>query len=192
MFTITPSHIIQYLFCPRFTFFEYVLGIPQYEDKHHKVMLGRRMHDQRLEQNKGYLRRRVGATDKHLDQYLTNDWLRGIVDEVLELEDGTMAPLDYKFAKHEEDRVFRTHRVQLTCYALLIQENFQKVVNRGFLVYIRSNHKLVTLPIEEKDFEEVRRAAEAVFKIIDGEFYPRATRNKKQCLNCTYRNICTQ
>lgn len=187
--TLTPSHIIEYLFCPRFTFFEYVLRIPQYEEKHYKVMKGRHLHDQKLERNKSYLRKRIGATAKHTDQYLSNDWLRGVIDEVLELSDGTYAPLDYKFARYQ-DRVFNTYRVQLSCYAILIAENFEKSVVRGFLVYIRSRNKLVEVPVTEKEIEEVHRAAQAIFTIIEKQKYPRATRYKKRCLDCTYKNIC--
>ena len=191
MLSLTPSHIIQYLYCPRFTYFEYVLAIPQYEEKNYKVMRGRELHDQRLEQNKNYLRRRVGAVDKYLDQYLTNALIRGRVDEVLLLSDGTMAPLDYKFASYA-DRVFETYRTQLYCYAWLIEENFGKEVNRGFLVYTRSYNKLVEVGISDMDKREVKKAAASIQKIIDENFYPKATKYKARCLTCTYRNICVQ
>ncbi|MGB5977153.1 MAG: hypothetical protein WBG62_07070, partial [Cyclobacteriaceae bacterium] len=55
----------------------------------------------KLEENKGYLRKRIGVKDKQEDIYLTNGLLRGRVDEVLTLRDDTMAPLDYKFARYE-------------------------------------------------------------------------------------------
>lgn len=189
--SLTPSHIIQYLYCPRFTYFEYVLAIPQYEEKNYKVMRGRELHDQKLEQNKSYLRKRIGAIDKHLDQYLTNDLIRGRIDEVLVLADGTLSPLDYKFAVYE-DRIYETYRTQLYCYAWLIEENFGKEVNRGFLVYTRSQHKLVEIEITKSNKEEVKEAAEAIFRIIDKNYYPKATKYKNRCLNCTYRNICVQ
>lgn len=191
MISITPSHIIQYLYCPRFTYFEYVLAIPQYETKNYKVMRGRHLHDDRLEQNKGYLRRRLGVTGRHDDQYLTNGLLRGRVDEVLELQDGTMAPLDYKFARYE-DKIFNTYKTQLYCYAWLIQENFQREVKRGYLVYTRSKNKVVEVPVGEEEIAVVKRAAEEIGEIIGKNFFPRATRSKKRCLTCTYRNICVQ
>jgi CRISPR-associated exonuclease Cas4 len=187
--TLTPSHIIQYLYCPRFTFYEYVLGIAQHEEKNYKVMRGRELHDQKLEQNKNYLRRRVGATDKYLDQYLTNGLMRGRIDEVLVLADGTLAPLDYKFALYE-DRIYETYRTQLYCYAWLIEENFDKNVTKGFLVYTRSSHKLIEIDISPENKTEVKMAAEAIFAIIDKNFYPKATKYKTRCLNCTYRNVC--
>ena len=187
--TLTPSHIIQYLYCPRFIFFEYVLAIPQYEEKNYKVIRGREIHDQKLEQNKSYLRKRLGVKEKFLDQYLTNNLLRGRVDEVLLLSDDTMAPLDYKFAEYKE-KLFSTYKTQLASYAWLIEDNFEKSVNKGFLVYTRSSNKLVEVPITKNDKEEVKKHAQEIHKIIDENFYPKSTKIKKRCLNCTYRNIC--
>ncbi len=191
MLSLTPSHIIEYLYCPRFTFFEYVLAIPQHEEKDFKVRKGREVHDQKLEQNKNYLRKRIGAIDKFLDQYLTNDLIRGRIDEVLVLEDGTMTPLDYKFAIYE-DKVYETYRTQLYCYAWLIEETFGKKVEKGYLVYTRSQHKLVEVPITESNKQDVKDAAEKIREIIEENIYPKATKFKARCVNCTYRNICTQ
>ena len=186
---ITPSHIIEYLYCPRFTYWEYVLTVPQNEEKNYKVMRGRELHDRKLEENKDYLRRRIGAVGKHLDQYLTNDLLRGRVDEVLELSDGSMAPLDYKFAEWEE-RIYDTYRTQLYCYAWLIEENFGKLVTRGYLVYTRSKNKVVEVEISDAHKAEVKAAAADILHIIGNNYFPKATRNKKSCAHCTYRNIC--
>lgn len=189
MFSITPSHIIEYLFCPRFTYFEFVLAIPQYEEKNYKVMRGRHLHDEKLERNKGYLRKRLGAVSRLDDQYLTNGLLRGRIDEVLTLDDGSMAPLDYKFAVYEE-RIYPTYRTQLYCYAWLIEENFGKPVDRGFLVYTRSQNKVVKVPISQEHKSEVQRAAESIRAIMEQNLFPKATLQKRKCVTCTYRNIC--
>ena len=44
-FSVTASHLLEYLFCPRFTYFEYVLDIPQHEEKRFKVEVGRKIHE---------------------------------------------------------------------------------------------------------------------------------------------------
>lgn len=191
MISLTPSHIIQYLYCPRFTFFEHVLAIPQYEEKHYKVMRGRHLHDEKLERNKGYLRKRLGVVHRLDDQYLTNALLRGRVDEVLTLDDGTMAPLDYKFARFE-GRVFQTYKTQLFCYAWLIEQNFERPVNKGFLVYTRSKNKVVEIPVQEPDKEAVRKAAHEIQAILEENRFPKATKYKRRCVSCTYRNICVR
>jgi len=189
MISLTPSHIIEYLFCPRFTYFEYVLGIPQYEDKYFKVIKGREIHDRKLERNKDYLRKKIGVEDKWLDQYLTNKGLRGKVDEVLLLDNGSMAPLDYKFAEYK-DRIYDTYRQQLICYAILIEENFRKQVHKGFLVYTRSKNKLVEVEITEEDKTLVKDSINKIRDIMEQNHYPKATKYKRRCLTCTYRNIC--
>ncbi|WP_018621546.1 CRISPR-associated protein Cas4 [Spirosoma luteum] len=192
--TLTPSHIIEYLFCPRFTYFEYVLAIPQFEENDYKVMRGRHLHDERLERNKDYLRKRLGrpgapVVGKHVDQYLTNELIRGVVDEVIEFGDGTMAPLDYKFAEYK-DKVYDTYRTQLYCYAWLIEVNFGRQVDRGFIVYTRSNNRVIEVPITDENKADVKQAANSIFSIIDRNFFPKATKAKARCVTCTYRNVC--
>jgi CRISPR-associated exonuclease Cas4 len=168
-----------------------VLCIPQYEDRHFKVEKGRQVHDQKLERNKDYLRKRIGAVEKFTDQYLTSEMLRGKIDEVLLLNDGTMAPLDYKFAKFE-DRIYETYRTQLECYAVLIEENFHKKVEKGFLVYTRSSNKLVEIAIDEAAKLEIRQVCKEVIDVIEKNLFPKATKYKQRCVGCTYRNICVK
>jgi CRISPR-associated exonuclease Cas4 len=132
----------------------------------------------------------VGAVDKRLNVYLTNGLLRGEVDEVLFLADGTAAPLDYKFAKWE-GRLYDTYRTQLACYAWLIEENFGREVRRGFLVYVRSKNHLLEVPIDRAAVEDVGVAAAAIRRIVEGCEYPAATKVRKRCEQCTYRNLCT-
>ena len=189
MITITPSHIIEYLFCPRFIYFQYVLNIPQHEEKSFKAMKGREMHNLKLITNKEYLRKKIGVKEKHLDVYLTNNTLRGKVDEVLLLNDGTMAPLDYKFAKYN-DRIYTTYKTQLYCYAILIEQNYNKAVNKGFLVYVRSKNRLVEVPVNNIDKQKINNNIKDIIEIIDKNIFPKSTKYKSKCSTCTYRNIC--
>lgn len=189
MITITPSHIIEYLFCPRFTYFQYVLGIEQKEEKSFKAIKGRNIHELKLVQNKDYLRKSIGVVEKILDVYLTSENLRGRVDEVLTLNDGTMAPLDYKFAQYN-DMVYNTYKTQLICYAILIEKNFNRSVNNGYLVYTRSKNKLVKVDISEEDKLQVQKHINKIIEIISENIFPKATTYKSKCTSCTYRNIC--
>ena len=77
-----------------------------------------------------------------------------IVDEVPFLNDGTAAPLDYKYAEYK-DRTFKNHRYQLVFYGQLIKDNYAVPVNRGYIVYTRSKNKLVEVPIEDKDLRSL-------------------------------------
>lgn len=190
-FSITPSHIIEYLYCPRFTYFEYVLRISQHEDKFFKVQKGREIHEKKARENMDYLRKRIGVVEKYINQYLTNELLRGEVDEVFLLMDGSMAPLDYKYAEYK-DKIYETYRTQLYCYAWLIEENFGRPVRKGYLVYTRSLNRLVEIDIRPEDQQQVRSCALAIKDIITSNRFPKATRFKRRCIDCTYRNICIQ
>ena len=57
LMSVTPSHIIEYLYCPRFTYYEYVLCILNMKNGTTKVERGRQVHDEKLERNKDYLRK---------------------------------------------------------------------------------------------------------------------------------------
>jgi len=189
--SLTPSHIIEYLYCPRFTYFEYVLNISQNEEKYFKVEKGREVHQNKATINKDYLRKKIGVVDKWQNQYLTNDFLRGEIDEVLFLENGTLAPLDYKFAIYP-GKIYQTYKIQLHCYAVLIEDNFNKPVNKAFLVFTRSKNHLEEIQISDTDKLNVRKVATRVLDIIHTNLFPNATPYKKRCTDCTYRNICIQ
>lgn len=191
MYSFYPSQVIEYLYCPRFTYFEYVLKIPQFEEKFHKVQLGRNIHQEKLERNKSYLRKKIGAVEKWADQYLSIEGLRGKVDEVLLLEDGSYSPLDYKFAEWKE-RLYDTYRQQLICYAVLIECSFKGKVTKGFLVYTRSSNKVIKVEIDETAKEEIKESMASMAEIITKNYFPKATKFKQRCVNCTYKNICIQ
>ena len=188
---ITPSEVIEYLFCPRFVYFMNVLKIDQHEHRRHLVNKGRDIHDLKLVQNKDYLRSKIGVKDKLLDAYLSSEkyHLVGRIDEVLFLEDGSAAPLDYKYA-FWENKVFKTHLMQQSLYAILIQDNFSLPVNRAFLVYVRSKNHLETINISEAMKKNALDIVEDIFKIVNEGSFPNAKAEVRKCEDCTYRNIC--
>ena len=115
--------------------------------------------------------------------------LKGIVDEVLSLEDGTLSPLDYKFAEYK-DTTYRTHKYQSVLYALLIKDNYGQDVRKGYVCYIRSRHKVKEIPFDQKDFDEALRIVDEILAIIQKGFYPKKTKSSIRCIDCCYRNIC--
>lgn len=189
---ITPSEIIEHLYCPRFTYFMNCLNIPQHEELRYKVLKGRELHKRREKENRDYLRKRLGCVDKDISVYIASVKLRvrGVIDEVLYLSDGTLAPLDYKYAEYT-DYTFETHKVQ-SCllYALLIMENYQKPVKRGFICYARDGYKVKEIVYREKDFCYAKDVVDEIFKVILKGYFPKKTKWRNRCIDCCYRNIC--
>ena len=188
--SLTASQMLEYLYCPRFTYFEYVMYIPQNEGGRFKVEKGRTVHERARKTNPEYLRKKLGVKEKQTDVYLAGPpGIRGIVDEILFWDDGSAVPLDYKFAEYKE-KIFKTYRFQLIFYAQLIKENFQVPVNRGFIVYTRSKNRLVEIEIKEKDFVDLEKIIHEMIEVIHKCRYPKPTSVKRRCPDCCYKNIC--
>jgi len=188
--SITASDILEYLFCPRFTYFQNYLDIPQHEEKRFKVQKGRMIHEDKERVNPEYLRKKIGCIERKKAVYLSSErGIRGIVDEILFLNDGTAAPLDYKYAEYKE-RTFRNHKYQLTFYGRLIQENCGVPVKKGFIIYTRSRNKLVEVPLTEKTYHELDVIIDDLIDVVQKGIYPKPTKYKARCGDCCYRNIC--
>ncbi len=190
-FYVSPSLLMEYLFCPRFIYFMYCLCIPQREEKRLKVIMGRKLHEERAKTNIDYLRKKIGCVEKEINVYLSSNELKmhGEVDEVLTLSDGSMAPLDYKFSEYK-DVVFKTHRYQSIFYAQLIKENYKRKVKKGFICYVRSKNLLKEIPIKEKDFDELKKMIKEIISIKLLSYFPKGTKSKMKCIDCTYKNLC--
>jgi CRISPR-associated exonuclease Cas4 len=188
---ITPSEVIEYLYCPRFIYYMNCLNIPQHEDARYKVLKGREVHEEKAKINREYLRKKLGCSAKDISVHLSSSalHLRGEVDEVLSFPDGTLAPLDYKFAEYK-DWVFQTHKYQSSLYALLIMENYGKEVNRGYVCYLRSKNFIKTIPFCRADFEKAKHLVREILNIISKGYYPKKASSQAHCIDCCYKNIC--
>jgi CRISPR-associated exonuclease Cas4 len=190
---LTVTHLLEHLYCPRFTYFEYVLAVPERQERRALVQKGRQVHEERKKINPNYLRKKLGVIGRQFDVPLASAalGLRGVVDEVLSLADGSLAPFDYKYAEYK-DQVYLNQKMQSAAYGLLLREVFGQPVTRGYLCYTRSNHKVVEIPFTDADFEEVLRVLQEILSIIQTGWLPKATSCKARCRDCCYRNICIQ
>ncbi len=188
---ITPSEVLEHVYCPRFTWFMNVQNIPQHEEMRFKVQKGREVHRRRATENRDYLRRKIGAVKREVEVYLASPVLRlrGIVDEVLWLKDGNMAPLDYKYTESRET-VFKTHETQIILYAMLIQEIYQQPVTRGYVAYIRDGSQLLEVPVTTAAITATGKLIAQIFDIIQTGRLPARTSSRLRCEDCCYKNIC--
>ena len=191
--SITPSIMLEYLYCPRFIYFMNVLQIKQNEETRFKVKKGREIHQYRALTNKDYLRAKIGVVKKEIEQslYSNTNSIHGKVDEVLFLNDGSAAPLDYKFAQYK-DKIFSTYKTQLVMYGIMIEENYSIKVSKAYIVYTRSKNKLIEIKIYENDYKKVKEYIKDILKIINLNFFPKGTKAKSKCIDCCYKNICVQ
>ena len=188
---ITISDVLEYLFCPRFIYFMHCLAIPQHEESRFKVMKGREVHDEKRITNTEYLRKKLGVVIKEINVFIASKGhnIKGIVDEVLFLEDGTAAPFEYKYAEFK-DAIFQTYKFQLVLHAMMIKENYKIDVKKGFICFTRSNNHIEEIIFTEKDFKKGLEIIDEILGIIDKGFYPGKSKYKNKCIDCCYSNIC--
>lgn len=184
---------MEYLYCPRFIYFMYCLDIPQYERRRYKVRKGRGVHDKREETNRAYLRQRLGCLKKEIGVPLASDRIgvKGIIDEILYLADGSLAPLDYKYSAFP-GYIYMTHKMQSVLSAMLICENYHMPVLNGYICYIRDENSLQEITYGDRDFKDAENIVRHIFDIIDTGLYPEKTERRARCEDCCYHNICTE
>jgi CRISPR-associated exonuclease Cas4 len=188
---ITISDVLEYLFCPRFIYYMHCLAIPQYEGSRFKVIKGREVHDEKRITNTEYLRKKLSVVKKEINVFIAskNHHIKGIVDEILFLDDGTAAPFEYKYAEFK-DTIFQTYKFQLVLHAMMIKENYKIDVKKGFICFTRSNNHIEEIVFTEKDFKKGIEIIDEILEIIDKGFYPGKSKYKNKCIDCCYSNIC--
>jgi len=189
---ITISDVLEYLFCPRFIYYMHCLDIPQHEEKRFKVMKGREVHEEKIITNPDYLRKKLGVVKKEINVFIASKQhhIKGIVDEVLFLDDGTAAPFEYKFAEFK-DTIFQTYKYQMVLHAIMIRENYHCDAKRGFICFTRSNNHIEKIEFTDQDFERGFEIVNEILEIIDKGFYPNKGKYKNKCIDCCYATICT-
>lgn len=187
---VTPSDIIEFLYCPRFTYYMRCLDIRQYEEKRFKVQVGREKHIEKSNSSVSYVRKRIDGVSKEQEKYLISKVykLKGRVDELYLLNDGSYAPLDYKFAEYK-DKDFETYKIQMALYSLMIEDIYSVEVKKFFLVYLRSKNLIKEQEFDDKLRKKCKKYIEDYSKVISG-YYPKATSSKMRCADCCYRKIC--
>ena len=185
LFTVTD--LKQYAYCPRVSFYEHCL--PRIRPRTYKMDAGRDAHDDEPRRAARRTLKRLGLTNgiRHFDVQLTGQQLplTGIVDEVIETGTSGRIPIDYKLAK----RVSWNHRIQLTAYALLLEETFQTTVTYGF-IYLMLKRKPVRITITDKLRQCVHEILTELEHIIRREQMPLPCGHLQRCMNCEFRRFC--
>ncbi|KKU46993.1 MAG: hypothetical protein UX66_C0028G0003 [Parcubacteria group bacterium GW2011_GWF2_46_8] len=121
---------------------------------------------------------------------------QGALDDVLELSDGAMVPLDNKTKGFPVKEIHWTQIMQMSGYALILRENGFKTANRAFLVYWFLDHKTIDFSdplhfrvaieeVETKPEEVMQKIMEAV-SVIKSDVMPE---QGESCQFCPYRGI---
>lgn len=187
---ITPSEIVEFIYCSRFTYFMNNLGIKQHAEKRYKVKAGLEKHTDKKLQSVDNVRKKIHGISKEQEKFLISKKykLKGMIDEIYHLKDGSYAPLDYKFAEYK-DIDYTTHKIQMGLYCLMIEDVYNVKVNKFFLVYLRSNNLLKEIEFDYTLRERCIKAMTDYRQVLLG-YFPEGDNNENKCIDCCYKNIC--
>ncbi len=118
--------------------------------------------------------------------------LRGKIELVIETNDNPrqtpeLIPVDFKNSRRGKPD---NHlKLQLTAYALMLEENKQLPVKRGFLYYIPLR-RAVEVPINARLKANLRKSIATMRKIVAAEWMPSPTAQRGKCVDCEFRRFC--
>lgn len=132
-----------------------------------------------LEQSYGYEREHTTVSERI--------GLIGSVDKLIRVSEEEFVPCVIKTGRCPEYGVWRSDRMQLAAYAMLIEEEFGTTVQRGFVEYIRTA-TIRESHIKKRDRALAFQALKHVKKIKGGAFPEKGA--NAPCDNCAFLDRC--
>lgn len=184
LFTITD--LKQYIYCPRICFYHTCWADIRPTTAKMRHGIAAHETERKRAARRTMAQYHVPEGIRHFDVPVRSENLNlaGEIDEVVETEGG-LFPVDYKLAKTAGFHF----KVQLTAYALLLEEQTGTHIGQGFL-YLMQSREMVTVRFTKKLRSTVTEALEAMQRITTDELMPPATPNRHRCSDCEFRRFC--
>lgn len=184
---LSVTNVVEHAFCPRFTYFQLVLGIEQREEKRGTVLAGRTFHSGHSKTNKSYKIKKIeGVKLTEILLYSKKYLFSGKIDEAIETPDEVLI-IERKYSDYTV--IGSTIRTQLGLLAILAEENFGKKVKRAIIVFDKTKR----IEIQVKITENIKKLALSTLQktraVLISGVIPQS-RHDNRCLNCCYRKIC--
>lgn len=183
---LNASDLTQYYYCKRKVYFLKVAGVQA--PTRRKMEVGKEEHSSEskrmLERNDlfGIPREEVKEVTKR--RFLSSEKLRvkGIVDVLLGLKDGSYVPVEIKYTDDPGANLSR--KKQLFAYMLLCEEALKSKCDFGVL-YFSVQNTSIRLTASEGDKESVKADLKAIWEMFSTESLPR----KAPAWKCTYCEV---
>jgi len=182
----------QFAYCPRIPYYHYCL--PEVRPTTYKMDAGIRAQDRAEELERRRSLRAYGLTEgeRYFNVSIASGQLgvSGQIDLVIRHTvngEERLTPVDYKLSRREPGRHFK---LQLACYALLLEEAWQLPVEDGFL-YLIPARRAVRVPVTTRLRNDVRRQLAEIRELVLAERMPTVSaRQRSRCVDCEFRRFC--
>lgn len=185
---LTVSDVRQHVYCARIPYYRLGLRLP------HRFVTGA-MHEgilehrrtEELEQRRTLRAYGLSDGERHFDVQVRSDRLAlgGRLDLVI-CRDREAIPVEFKNTRAP---LGLHHKYQLTAYALLLEEHFQKPVRRAFVYFIPLK-RAQEVPITPATRAYTRRVLNDIRSAVARERLPEGTRALERCRVCEFLPYC--
>lgn len=187
MIPLRVNDLKQFAYCPRIVFYNYVMPVdrkPTFKMEHgksaeeviDKLESRRTLKEYGLDQGKRYF---------HHSIFSEKLGLSGKIDLLIECPAGIF-PVDFKFTA---GGVRKNHIAQLAGYALILEDVYQRSVDKGF-VFLIPEEKVEGIDLTDPVKTDALAMIETIRASIIQELLPDPTPWRSRCVDCEFRNYC--
>jgi len=186
-FPLTVSDIRQFSYCPRVVYFTYVqpLERPATYKMEHGLTAEKRA--DALERRRTLHRYGLESGERIFDAWLRSDALAlsGKADLLILTADAA-CPVEYK---ETTGGMTRNHRLQLTAYAMMAEQQYARPAPCGFVCRLPDGMmwRVTTLGTWRQQVLDVLRR---IREMADAERFPDPPRERGKCVDCEFRRFC--
>jgi len=184
---LTVSDVKQFFFCPRVVFYTYCLRVKR--PTTYKMKEGTLEHEE-LEEKEGRRSLKAyglsgGERQFNISLYSERLALSGKLDMAI-LTPTEIIPVDFK---NTSGQIGLNHKYQLTGYALLVEDLWQKPVRRGF-IYLAPQKRAEEIIITDNMRLFFKQTLFKIRDMVDKEILPQPVRRQSHCTDCEFHNFC--
>lgn len=185
--TLTVGDVKQYCYCPRVVFYTYCLHIKR--PTTYKMVEGNLEHET-IQAREGRRSLKAyglleGERQFNLSLYSPRLNLTGKLDMAI-VTPVEIIPVDFKNTSGSPGL---NHKYQITGYALLLEDLWQKPVRRGF-IYLIPQKKACEITVTDNMRLFFKQTLEKIRRMIESESLPPPVRRAAYCRDCEFRNFC--
>jgi CRISPR-associated protein Cas1 len=181
----------EFVYCPRLFFFEWVEGVFRESPDTIEGSIQHRRVDRpgkplpEPEETTEDLRTQSVTLSSHVHRVIAKI-------DLLEVEDGTVTPVDYKHGRPMETasglELWPSDRVQMALQALVLRENGYRCEEA--IVFYQQTRQRVRLPIDEALFDEAIQSVNEARATAQRGLLPPPLVDSPKCVGCSLAPIC--
>lgn len=186
-FPLTVSDIRQFAYCPRVVYFTYVQPLERPTTYKMEHGLTAEQRTDALERRRTLHRYGLSTGQRLFDPWLHSDTLAlsGRAD-LLILTPDAVYPVEYK---ETTGPVTHNHRLQLTAYAMMAEEQYARPSPFGFICRL-PDAMTWRLNTTERWRQRVHDLLGRIRQMVDAERFPEPPRERGKCVDCEFRRFC--